>query len=171
MVSHVAVVHVRVFSAGEVVKTGDENDCFVDTDIKGNFPALFVFGHRAAAARDDLELHIMDVEGMAKDFPIGDRPLFNRVQHHRLVDDIHVKARVVESEGGAGAPIGYGKCALAGDIIDCPVGYPDCGLSASKVSIKPRKNKRWKFLVIQIGSSEVTCSSHHFKLCSSAPLK
>lgn len=82
-----------MLSAGEVIKPRHEADRLVTSNKERVFPALLVIGDRAAAARDDRKLHVVDVKRVPEGLPICDGLLFDRVEVDGLAEGRHIAPR------------------------------------------------------------------------------
>ena len=110
----VAVIHERMGGAGEVIELRDDAHGLALRHIERVLPALLIrcrlsiSRHLTDTSRDDVELHIVDVEGVTKDRAarIRDGPLLDRVQLHGLVEDGRCERRVVQRELAAATTAG-----------------------------------------------------------------
>lgn len=108
VVDHMAMVHERIGRTGKIIESSYETDRAIARNAHGVFPAFFVRGNGTTHARDDLELDVMNVEGMAEGHVIFDRPFFRRVQGYVMIDDVHIVGHSVERKGRPWAHIGNG---------------------------------------------------------------
>ena len=98
VVHHVAMVHERIGGTREIIESSDEADRTITRNADGVFPTFFVRRNGGTYARNDLELDVVNVEGMAERHVVLDGPLFRGIQGDVMIDDVHIVGHSVERE-------------------------------------------------------------------------